>query len=93
MVERCTAWYEDQLSAEKTSELLREKEKNIVETVKTRVPVVQIEEEDTLPVSIEMHVAEQIVVCKSMFVGQAYRITDPNQVSVVSALYPHTLTP
>ena len=92
VVERCTVWYEDRLSAEKASELLREEEKKVIETVETKGPVAQIEE-DTLPVGIEIHVAEPIVDRKSVFVGRACRITDANQVSIVSALYRRTLTP
>jgi len=93
VIERCTVWYEDRLSAEKASELLRadeKEEKKVVETVETRDPV-QIEE-DTLPVGIEMHIAEPIVDRKSVFVGRTCRITDANQVCIVSALYRHTLT-
>ena len=76
--------YEDRLSAEKASELLRadvKEERKVVETGETRGPVVQMEE-GTLPVDIEMHVDR-----KSVFVGRACRITDANQ-----ALYRHTLT-
>jgi hypothetical protein len=93
VVERCTVWYEDRLNAEKASELLRadeKEERKVVEAVETRVPVVQVVE-DALPVGIEMHVAEPIVDRKSVFVGRACRITDVNQVSIVSALYRHTL--
>ena len=44
VVERCTVWYEDRLSAEKASELLRadeKEERKVVETIETRGPVVQ----------------------------------------------------
>ena len=95
VVERCTVWYEDRLSAEKASELLRadeKEERTVIETVETRGPVVQVEE-DSLPADIEIHVAEPIVDRKSVFVGRACRITDANQVSIVSNLYHHVLTP
>ena len=63
---------------EKVSELLRadeKEEREVVWTVETTGPVVQMEE-DTLPVGIEMHVAELIVDRKSVFVGLACGISD-----------------
>lgn len=72
-------WHEDHLS-----ELLREEERKVVETVETRGPIV--EEEGTLPVGIEIHVSEPIVDRKSVFVGRACRITDVDQLCIAALL-------
>lgn len=79
VVERCTVWYEDRLSLDRASGLLRMdgKEGNNVEPVETTVGEV----EKVLPVGIEMHIAEPIVDRKSIFVGRACRITDADQVN------------
>ena len=83
VVERCTVWYEDRLSLDTASGLLRtdEKEEKDVEPVETKHTTVGEVEKDDLPVGIEMHIAEPVVDRKSIFVGRACRITDVNQVN------------
>lgn len=83
VIERCTVWYEDRLSLDRASGLLRvdEKEGNSVEPVETKLTTVGEVGKDDLPVGIEMHTAEPVVDRKSVFVGRACRITDTNQVN------------
>ncbi|KAF8622063.1 hypothetical protein AX15_007213 [Amanita polypyramis BW_CC] len=94
VVERCTAWYENRLSADRASEILRVEQrtsenKTLVRAKDAMDDTGEGEEmpELGLPNGIEMHVAEPIVDRKSVFVGRACHIADSNQVPhIISTL-------
>ncbi|KIJ69890.1 hypothetical protein HYDPIDRAFT_104547 [Hydnomerulius pinastri MD-312] len=91
VLERCEAWYEDRLSQEKVSELVREhmlaheqalQNNPAGEAVEDpRMPRPEPPLQDTaLPEGIKLIEAEPIVDRKSVFVGRACRISHPSQV-------------
>ncbi|KIL70366.1 hypothetical protein M378DRAFT_619358 [Amanita muscaria Koide BX008] len=96
VIERCTSWYEERLSADKASELLRmdAKEDKMVESkpsVSAR-PGTEIGGQGDassaldLTTGIEVFVADPIVDRKSVFVGRACRLTDPTQVPYIISM-------
>jgi hypothetical protein len=91
VIERCTTWYEDRLSAEKAGELVRGDAKEqvngqpvipqLVEPPRSPSPdnVIAM---NTLPEDLQLFTAEPITDRKSAFVGRACRITHPSQASL-----------
>lgn len=97
VLERCTAWYEDRLSAEKAGELMREDAREHVNgqaergisNIEEHVRDGELPSEDSislsaLPEGIQMFTAEPITDRKSVFVGRACRISHPSEVSFIS---------
>lgn len=84
--ERCLAWYNDRLSAEKASELEREDAKDD----KRRSPSIEPEHEEAIsvpsaslvaiPEGVQIVESEAITDRKSVFIGRACRISHPSQV-------------
>ncbi|KAG6856039.1 hypothetical protein H0H87_008143 [Tephrocybe sp. NHM501043] len=96
VVERCTAWYENRLSAEKAGELLREDAKeqssSSTDTQTSDTNDHRLLPEDaksivasmnTLLEGLELFTAEPIADRKSVFVGRACRISHPSEVPLV----------
>lgn len=91
VIERCNAWYEDRLSAEKAGELVREDARDQMEThLESSVP--QVEDHITdippipptvMPEGVELIEAEALTDRKSVFVGRACRISHPSQVTLM----------
>lgn len=89
-IERCVAWYEDRLSAEKAGELIREDAKDRVGTPTTlRSPVEHLQEPIPepltdafagIPEGVQIIESEPITDRKSTFVGRACQISHPSQV-------------
>lgn len=80
--ERCLAWYNDRISAEKASELEREDAKDD----KRRNPSIEPEHEKAsaslvaIPEGVQIVESEAITDRKSVFIGRACRISHPSQV-------------
>ncbi|KAK2465968.1 hypothetical protein APHAL10511_001609 [Amanita phalloides] len=84
-IERCTTWYENRLSADRTTK--PETNDEVGAPSLSDSEAADGDGRDPLPVGIEIHVAEPIVDRKSVFVGRACRITDASQVpQIISAL-------
>ncbi|KAH7887447.1 hypothetical protein F5I97DRAFT_1925899 [Phlebopus sp. FC_14] len=93
VLERCEAWYEDRLNAEKIGDLIREDAheqaypdatpaqaaEHLEEIPRPQVPL----QDTTLPEGIQIVEAEPIVDRKSVFVGRACRISHPSQVPLI----------
>ena len=92
VLERCTTWYEDRLSAEKAGELVREDARehsngHLEPGLEISKAEVHSHDEDrppeesispsALPDGIQMFAAEPITDRKSVFVGRACRISQP----------------
>ena len=92
VLERCTAWYEDRLSAERAGELVREDAREHLNGRLQSGPEIPKAEEQSrdedlfpedsvslssLPDGIEMFTTEPITDRKSVFVGRACRISQP----------------
>lgn len=84
VLERCTAWYEDRVDAEKIGEVTREDAKDYSEAVVSEPVHDHGPEQEivtiTMPIGIHLHMAEPIVDRKSSFVGRACRISSPAEV-------------
>jgi len=85
VVEGCTRWYEDHLTAEKVKSLVRE---DTVEPESSHTPLAAEREQPlavsiTLPKGIQIFEAEPIVDRKSSFVGRACAISDPAEVPLI----------
>jgi len=96
VLERCTRWYDAQLSTQKVNEILREdarehrvkntREDTIVDgTTRTQSlgaesTANELRGPAMLPDGVEIIEAQPIVDRRSTFVGRACRITDPSQV-------------
>ncbi|RXW25735.1 hypothetical protein EST38_g26 [Candolleomyces aberdarensis] len=95
VLERCVAWYEEQLSLEKAGRLVREELKEASSSSTTRLESSKPEasEPDTdaqalaaeMPPGIVLHVAEPIHDRKSIFIGRACHISNPSEVPVILA--------
>ncbi|KAJ3500423.1 hypothetical protein NLJ89_g9803 [Agrocybe chaxingu] len=97
VLDRCTAWYEERLSAEKAGELVREDLKDHAQatSVKPCLPDTSAHDQGSgaddvgsptaLPVGIQIYTAEPITDRKSAFVGRACRIHHPSEVPLVLA--------
>lgn len=96
VLERCTAWYEERLSAEKAGELVREdtRENGHLTTMLEIANTEELVHEDerpsedsisltALPDGIQMFIAESITDRKSVFVGRACRISHPAEVPLI----------
>jgi len=98
VLERCTAWYEDRLSAEKAGELVREDAREHPNGhLEPGLEIPKAEEhahdeglspEDSillsaLPDGVQMFTAEPITDRKSVFVGRACRISQPAEVPLI----------
>ncbi|KAF9459770.1 imprinted and ancient [Collybia nuda] len=86
VIERCTTWYEEHLTAEKAGELVREDakaqpESERIEKIEHSPSPEDIITINTLPEGLELFTAEAITDRKSAFVGRACRITHPSQAS------------
>lgn len=103
VLDRCVAWYEEKLSAEKAGDLVRDDEKEQAgsngsssgtrhlspDRPEESIPAVeQISILSDLPVGVRLYVAEPITDRKSAFVGRACRIHHPSEVSSISLVYP-----
>jgi hypothetical protein len=91
VIEMCSVWYNERLSAEKLGELVREEEKSHANSsngladqreehtsrmiIQERQPV-----PSEMPAGLELIEAEPITDRKSVFIGRACRITHPSQV-------------
>ncbi|TFK72047.1 UPF0029-domain-containing protein [Pluteus cervinus] len=99
VLERCSDWYQERLSAEKAGELLREDAKEQSQS-KASVPedIEEVEGADVevsanlpsepsadLPAGIEIFTAEPIIDRKSQFIGRACRISEPTEVPLILA--------
>lgn len=94
VLERCEAWYEDRLNAEKAGELVREDarehgnsnphpEAPTIENGDQHVPDVPTMD-SSMPDGIHLFTAEPITDRKSAFVGRACRISHPSEVGASS---------
>jgi len=93
VIEMCSTWYEDRLSAEKVGDLIREEERGHHSPSNGRPDpshhssLVVAQERSPLPAEmpadVELIEAEPITDRKSVFIGRACRITHPSQVSSV----------
>ncbi|KII95316.1 hypothetical protein PLICRDRAFT_96570 [Plicaturopsis crispa FD-325 SS-3] len=88
VIERCTAWYEDHLSAEAAGELVREDEYEREhpppkEPVYAQRPEQQFSPPPPMPEGVVITESEPITDRKSTFVGRACRISHPSQVPVI----------
>lgn len=92
VIERCTTWYEDHLSAEKAGELVRGDAKEqangqqadshrLIEPHERSPSPEDVIAMDALPEGLQLFTAEPITDRKSAFVGRACRITHPSQAS------------
>jgi hypothetical protein len=97
VLERCSRWYEDRLSAEQAGELLREESKDAAQgpaegSRHNKDDVESLTAQETLPAmpeGVAIIVAEPIVDRKSSFVGRACSISDPAQViRIIQELLP-----
>ena len=101
VLDRCVAWYEEKLSAEKAGELVRDDEKELAgvngsssgtrllspDRLEESIPAVEQESIlSDLPVGVRLYVAEPITDRKSAFVGRACRIHHPSEVSNTSSV-------
>lgn len=90
VLEKCIAWYEEQLSLEKAGQLIREEQKEALGSAGTEHTSQReieqqggtghLEEQAEMPPGIVIHVGEAIQDRKSAFVGRACKITHPSQV-------------
>jgi len=89
VLDRCVAWYEDKLSAEKAGELVRDDAK---ESTRRSSPNLHNEDEISgiidpepiaLPVGVQIFEAEPITDRKSVFIGRACRISHPSEVPLI----------
>jgi hypothetical protein len=102
VLDRCVAWYEEKLSAEKAGDLVRDDEKELAvgngsssgtrhlspDRPEESMPAVEQESIlSDLPVGVRLYVAEPITDRKSAFVGRACRIHHPSEVSNISLVY------
>ncbi|KAF8914368.1 hypothetical protein CPB84DRAFT_1811694 [Gymnopilus junonius] len=87
--DRCVAWYEDKLSAEKAGELIRDDAR---ESTRPSSPNPHKEDEISsmndsepisLPAGVQIFVAEPITDRKSVFIGRACRINHPSEVPLI----------
>ncbi|TFK43859.1 hypothetical protein BDQ12DRAFT_702818 [Crucibulum laeve] len=99
VLERCTGWYEEKLSAEKAGELLREDEReDAIHTRTSSTPTTKAQDSDdenlpsshesktppsAIPAGIVIHTAEPITDRKSAFVGRACQISNPSEVPLI----------
>jgi hypothetical protein len=104
VLDRCVAWYEEKLSAEKAGDLVRDDAKqqsgSNSASSGTHHPspdrhgesIPHFEQEcipAALPVGVRLYVAEPITDRKSTFVGRACRIHHPSEVHNFSYVCPH----
>ncbi|CAA7258501.1 unnamed protein product [Cyclocybe aegerita] len=97
VLDRCTAWYEERLSAEKAGKLVREElqDHGQANSVKNDSSNANTDDRPSgsndigvptaLPAGIQIHTAEPITDRKSAFVGRACRIHHPSEVPLVLA--------
>ncbi|KAF9534618.1 ribosomal protein S5 domain 2-type protein [Crepidotus variabilis] len=93
ILERCTTWYQDKLSAEKAGELGRDdsKEHHLATQESLRPPdledmIAGVHEENppvALPAGVHIITAEPITDRKSSFIGRACRIQHPSEVPII----------
>lgn len=94
VLERCLAWYEDRLNAEKIGELARDDLKGSNEHDSASGSASNHDREGeglipgehqisliALPTGVQIYVADPITDRKSVFVGRACRISHPSEVS------------
>ncbi|KAG2013204.1 imprinted and ancient [Coprinopsis cinerea AmutBmut pab1-1] len=95
VLDRCVAWYEEQLSLEKAGQLVREEQKEAAQSNRLVPDESSVQRKESeydahaaddpsqsteLPPGVEVFVAEPIHDRKSSFVGRACRIEHPSQV-------------
>ncbi|KJA29640.1 hypothetical protein HYPSUDRAFT_1061332 [Hypholoma sublateritium FD-334 SS-4] len=96
VIDRCTAWYEEKLSAEKAGELVRDDIKGEQIARQESSTSAQAAEEDqisgviepipaAMPAGVNLYVAEPITDRKSAFVGRACRVHHPSEIPAVLA--------
>ncbi|KAJ7672579.1 ribosomal protein S5 domain 2-type protein [Mycena polygramma] len=89
VLDRCTAWYGERLSAEAAGALVRadmHPEREVSPPPPRSVPIEPVATEPSpMPEGIKMFVAEAITDRKSAFVGRACAISDPSEVPIILA--------
>ncbi|KAF8956715.1 ribosomal protein S5 domain 2-type protein [Flammula alnicola] len=98
VLDRCVAWYEEKLSAEKAGELVRDDAKgdhpgpgNGTRQDRPNPPAVDEDQISgvndpvpaVLPAGVQLYVAEPITDRKSAFVGRACRIQHPSEIPLI----------
>ncbi|KAF8638607.1 hypothetical protein AX17_002148 [Amanita inopinata Kibby_2008] len=94
VLERCTAWYEDRLTAEKVGDVVRAEARDkdgpssssSSSSKRDRMPNNSGGGDADLaglPAGIQLHVAEPITDRKSSFIGRACQITHPSEVPLI----------